>query len=440
MTTFSRRATEKNLSRDEVRQFVAKVASALSINNKRVLIIIPDGTRSLPMPLLFELLEAEIAPGSAACDYLVALGTHPLMSEAQLSRLLGCPVVDGRCGRARIFNHRWDLSDTFYEMGAIPAPVVESISGGRLSQAISIKINRLLLDYDQVLICGPVFPHEVVGFSGGNKYLFPGVSTGEMIHHTHWLGALLESFNIIGTYNTPVRTLIDLAAEKVPVPVACFATVISNKEIAGCYFGSARDAWRMAAEHSAQIHIRWVERPFQRVLAVLPTMYDDLWTGAKGMYKSEPAIADDGEVILYAPHITEASYTHKAFIDEIGYHCCDYFLKQWNRFAHIPLGVIAHSTHLRGQGTYDAVNGVEHPRIKVTLATGISEPRCRQLNLNYVDPKTINPEEWKGREAEGVVLIPDAGEILYRLKSTGRPHTDAGATVVSEEPALSFRT
>jgi nickel-dependent lactate racemase len=256
MTVLAKRASDQPLTHDDVRQLIAQAASELSLRGKRVLVIIPDGTRTMPMPLMFELLQEEIGKQSSACDYLVALGTHPLMSDAQLSRLLGQPVANGFCGAARIFNHHWERPETFTEIGEIPADDVASISHRLLSHSIRINISRLLFDYDQVLICGPVFPHEVVGFSGGNKYLFPGVSSGEMIHHTHWLGALLGSYNIIGTYETPVRTLIDLAAEKVSVPVACFALVLKEKDISGIYFGPARDAWRMAAEHSAAINIQ----------------------------------------------------------------------------------------------------------------------------------------------------------------------------------------
>jgi nickel-dependent lactate racemase len=399
-----------------------------------VLVIIPDGTRTMPMPLMFDLLQAEIGAHSAACDYLVALGTHAHMDEAQLSRLLGRPVVNGMCEGARIFNHRWELPETFTEIGIIPADDVTRISGGVLSETIRVQVNRLLFDYDQVLICGPVFPHEVVGFSGGNKYLFPGVSTGEMIHQTHWLGALLGSYNIIGTGTTPVRELIDLAAAKVPVPVACFALVLRGTNIAGIYFGLARETWKLAAEHSSAVHIQWVDRPFRRVLAVIPEMYADLWTGAKGMYKSDPAIADGGEVILYAPHITEASCIHGNFLDKVGYHCAEYFLKQPKRFADVPRGVLAHSIHLYGQGSYDAATGIEKPRIRVTLATAIPEPRCRDLNLGYLDYRTINLDDWKNREAEGIKLIPHAGEILYRVKASrvATPKTGSqGAHIVA---------
>jgi lactate racemase len=424
--TIGKSAVDGVLSRDEVRQIVAQAAAGLNLTGKRVLTIIPDGTRTMPMPLMFQLLQEEIGTQAAACDYLIALGTHSLMSEAQLTRLLGCPVVNGSCGNARVFNHRWDLPGTFVDLGTIRADKVAEASGGLLSEPILVKINRLLFDYDQVLICGPVFPHEVVGFSGGNKYLFPGVSSGEIINQTHWLGALLGSYNLIGTHHTPVRALIDQAAEKITVPVACFALVLRKQEIAGIYFGAAQEAWKAAAALSAQEHVRWEDRPFRRVLSVLPEMYDDIWTGAKGMYKLEPAIANGGEVVIYAPHITEFSYTHGAFLDRIGYHCRDYFLKQWDRFVDVPRGVIAHSTHLIGQGTYDAPTGVESLRIKVTLATSIPEARCRRLNLNYIDPRSIRFEDWQGRESEDVKLIPHAGETLYRLKNGVQTGDSAG--------------
>jgi lactate racemase len=412
---------DRTLSDDELRVLIAASATELSVAGKRVLIIIPDGTRTMPMPQLFPILQEQIGGSAAACDYLVALGTHPLMTEDQLSRLMGRPVTNGVCDGALVHNHRWDVPGTLVEIGTISSKEVEAVSGGLLSEAISVKINRMVFDYDQLLICGPVFPHEVVGFSGGNKYLFPGISGHEMIDHTHWLGALLGSYRLIGTESTPVRDLIDRAAAKIKVPVACMALVVAKEGIFGFYSGSAREAWKSAAALSARKHIEWVEQPFHRVLAVMPDMYADIWTAAKGMYKAEPAVMDDGEVVIYAPHITEFSYTHKAHIEQIGYHCRDYFLKQWPHFVDVPRGVLAHSTHLRGEGAFDPGTGLERDRIRVTLATGISEERCRQMNLGYLDPGAIKPEEWSGREAEGIKRIPRAGETLYRIKKTSKP-------------------
>lgn len=407
---------DRALSEEELRLLIKASAAELDLEGKRVLIIIPDGTRTMPMPQLFPLLQEYLAGRAAGCDYLVALGTHRLMSDGQLTRLMGRPVKDGVCDGTRVYNHRWDIPGTLIEIGTISPNEVSAVTGGLLSESLSVKINRLIFEYDQLLICGPVFPHEVVGFSGGNKYLFPGISGQDMIDHTHWLGALLGSYRIIGTESTPVRDLIDRAATKIKISVACMALVLTREGVSGLYFGSAREAWKSAAALSAQKHIEWVDQPFRRVLAVMPEMYADIWTAAKGMYKAEPAMMDEGEVVVYAPHITEFSYTHKAHIEQIGYHCRDYFLKQWKHFADVPRGVLAHSTHLRGEGAFDAATGFERDRIRVTLSTGISEERCRQMNLGYLDPQTVNPEEWSGREGEGIKLIPRAGETLYRLK------------------------
>ena len=51
----------------------------------------------------------------------------------------------------------------------------------------------------------------------------------------------------------------------------------------------------------------YLDAPVRRVLSIVPEMYDDIWTAAKGFYKLEPVVADGGEVILYAPHVTEIS-------------------------------------------------------------------------------------------------------------------------------------
>lgn len=406
--------SDRFLTADETRAIVAAGLASLSLAGKRVLVIIPDGTRTMPMPQFFALLRELLAGSVAALDFLVALGTHAPMDEAELSRLVGAQVVDGLVGTSRVFNHAWSDPATFANIGEIPAAEIARLSGGRLAQPVPVALNRCIFDYDQIIICGPVFPHEVVGFSGGNKYLFPGIAGADVINFTHWLGALITNYEIIGAGYTPVRAVIDRAAAMVSVPTACFALVVTPDGLAGLYFGSAREAWEQAAALSAQRHIIWLEEPVRQVLSVMPQMYSDIWTAGKGMYKIEPVVADGGEVIIYAPHISAVSFTHGHLIEEIGYHCRDYFLAQPERFAAYPGGVLAHSTHVKGQGRYDSATGVETPRVTVTLATGISPEMCRKLNLGYRDPAAIDVADWSRRE--GVLVVPRAGEMLYRLR------------------------
>jgi nickel-dependent lactate racemase len=408
------------LTEADIRELMAAALAGVNLSGQRVLIIIPDSTRTAPIPLMFRLFYEFLGDSTAALDYLVALGTHQAMSEAALNQLVGLTQEERATTYARvnIFNHRWDVPETFVTLGQITPAEIEEITGGLMSQPVDVRLNKLVFDYDQLIICGPTFPHEVVGFSGGNKYFFPGIGGDEVINFSHWLGAVITSYEVIGTKYTPVRRVIDKAAAFIDRPKLCFSMVVKGYDLAGLYIGPPEEAYVAAADLSAKLHITWIDRPYRRVLSVMPHMYDDIWTAAKGMYKMEPAIADGGEVVIYAPHIDEISYTHGKLLDEVGYHVRDYFLKQWDKFNHYPGGVLAHSTHLRGIGEYDAVSGIESPRIQVTLATRIPESRCRRVSLGYLDPDTINPDEWRNREDEGILLVPKAGELLYRVKSS----------------------
>ena len=409
-------STTDTLSAESVQDLLARALAPMALDGQRVLVIIPDGTRTAPIPLLFRLLYEQIGRRVARLDYLVALGTHPPMPEDAIDRLVGVSAAERaeHYPNVTVFNHRWDLPEALQTIGVISRAEAARLTDGLLAAEVPVVLNRLIFEYDQLMICGPVFPHEVAGLSGGAKYLFPGIAGAEIINFTHWLGALVTSMDTIGVKDTPVRRVIHRAAAFVPQPLVCVALVIKGSALHGLYVGPHVDAWSAAADLSAQLNVRSLPRTFQRVLSMPSLIYDDLWTAAKAMYKTEPIVADGGEVIVYAPHITEVSYTHGPLIDVVGYHVRDYFVKQWERFKHIPGGILAHSTHVKGKGSYDAVTGVETPRIQVTLATGIPEERCRRINLGYADYRTIDPREWAGREAEGILLVEHAGEMLYR--------------------------
>jgi nickel-dependent lactate racemase len=405
------------LSNADIDEIVLSAFANTDLDNKRVLVLIPDGTRTMPMPLMFDLFEKYLTNRVSQLDYLVALGTHQPMTDEQLSHLVGRYVVQGKAGSSMIYNHKWEDPSTFAQIGTISAAEIHQISNGMMEEDVPVRLNKMILDYDHLIICGPVFPHEVVGFSGGNKYFFPGIAGSEIINFTHWLGALITNYEIIGTGYTPVRAIIDKAASFIDQPVTCFCLVVSHSGTSGLFYDSAQEAWNAAAELSAKTHIVYVDQPYKKVISVMPSLYDDLWTAAKGMYKMEPIIADGGEVIIFAPHIKEVSYTHGKILDEVGYHCRDFFLKQWDQYKHFPWGVLAHSTHLCGVGKFDQETKSEMNRIKVTLATGIPEERCNRLGLGYLNPSTIILNDWLNKEDEGILVVPRAGEMLYRLKN-----------------------
>lgn len=412
----------QDISDAEFDAFVERNLAKVDLDGKRVVLLVPDGTRSCPLPLLMRTLNRYLHGLAGSVTTVIALGTHSYMEPDEIDRMFGVGGEGQPADLAaaypgmRVVNHEWADPDMLVKVGRIDADRLAELSEGRLSVGADILINRHVVESDIAIVVGPVFPHEVVGISGGNKYFIPGVASQEFIDMTHWVGALITSSTIIGTSGiTPVRAMIDEGAALIPTQrlALCMVVKSGSGDLEAAAFGTAEDSWAASAKVAAQTHVTYVDKPFTRVLAVMPTRYDDIWTAAKGFYKTEPAVADGGEVIIYAPHITEVSETHPE-IYEIGYHCRDYFVKQWDRFKDVHWGVLAHSTHCSGQGTYDAATGEEKLRIAVTFATRISPEVCRSINVGYLDPDTV---DIAALEADpDVTVIPNAGEILYRLR------------------------
>jgi len=418
MTAVGSGSADRFLSEQQVFDIAVRALAPLDLAGKRVLLIVPDSTRTAPVGLMFRILHDLLGSETRNLDVMIALGTHPPMSDEAIEHRLEITAAQraGKYGRVRMLNHAWNDRAALAHLGTIAASEIGTLSGGLFEMDVDVAINRAVLDYDQLIIVGPVFPHEVVGFSGGNKYLFPGIGGPDLLNFFHWLGAVITNPKIIGHKETPVRRVVDRAAALVPVPKFAFCMVVHDGGLAGLYAGTPEAAWSKAADLSDRLHIVYKSHPFHTVLSCAPPMYDEIWVGGKCMYKLEPVVADGGELIIYAPHIREISRTHGALIERIGYHTRDYFLGQWQRFRNEPWGILAHSTHVRGVGTYE--DGVEKPRIRVTLATQIPESLCRAVNLGYRDPATIHVADYPNREDEGILYVPKAGEMLYRLKDS----------------------
>ena len=408
---------EAVISDQQVRTILAQGLDKLSPDGKRILVILPDHTRTGPIPLFFETFCELLSPRARQLSFLIALGTHPPLGPDKMDSLLGMTAaqIAARFANVQIHNHHWDDEQQLTTLGTITSEQMSQLTAGLMAKPVTVRLNKLVTAHDLVIICGPVFPHEVVGFSGGNKYFFPGVAAPQIINFTHWLGALATTPRTIGNKYTATRKVIDCAASLIKVQRAACCFVMRSEELAGVYFGRPEDAWSQAADLSAQVNIRYEDHPYHTVLAKAPPMYDDIWTAGKCMYKLEPVVADDGTLIIYAPHIDRVSYTHGHLIEKAGYHVRDFFLKQAQLYKDIPGGIKAHCTHVKGIGSFE--NGVEKPRVNVVLATGISPQVCKRINLGYMDPAEINPADYQNRQDQGILYVPKAGEVLYRLKN-----------------------
>ena len=410
------------LSREAIMEVLVNGLGGGRYAGQKVLVLIPDHTRSLPLPELFRMMVEVLRDARELC-FMAALGTHPGYSEEGLNHLVGITAEERatQFKHVGLLNHAWDDPAALASLGVIDRDEIKQLAGPNwhpsLPAEIDIRINRAALEHDHIIILGPTFPHEVVGFSGGAKYLFPGISGPDLINATHWLGALATVIGTIGIKDTPVRAMIHAAARRLKTPVTLAALIVEGHDVAGVLIGDLYETWSAAADASSLRHIQWCDHPYKRVLSCCPPMYDELWTAAKCTYKMEPCVEMGGEVVICAPHLDVISHVHGKYIYEVGYHILPYFLRDWDHYKHVPLGVLAHSTHVRGSGVM-AEGGVEKANIKVTLASKIPPEDCARLNLGYLDPAAINPADWQNREDEGILYVARAGEKLYRVRST----------------------
>lgn len=418
MVTVKRIAETGHLSHDAV---LATLAQGLGgkFAGQKVLVLIPDHTRSVPLPELFHMM-VEVLHDARELNFMVALGTHPGYSEEGLNHLVGITAEE----RATTFkhigllNHAWNDPAALTSLGVIEQDEIRQLAGPSyhhsLPTEINIRINKAVLEHDHVIVLGPTLPHEVVGFSGGAKYFFPGISGPDVINFTHWLGALATVRGTIGIKDTPVRATIHAATRRLQTPATLAALITEGAEIAGVLIGDVFETWSEAADECEKLHVKFCDHPYKSVLSGCPPMYDELWTAGKCMYKMESAVEVGGELIIYAPHLDVVSPVHGKYIYEAGYHILPYFLADWDKYKHLPLGALAHCTHVRGSGVME--NGVEKPNVRLTLASKIPPEDCAKLNLGYRDPATINPADWQNREEEGYLYVAKAGEMLYKVR------------------------
>src|SRR5450830_1066578 len=124
-------ATSGLLSPETIRATLEK-GLAGKFTGQKILVLIPDHTRSLPLPFLFRAL-VEILHDTKKLDFMVALGTHPPLSEENLNKLVGI-TLDERTTTFKhvgLLNHAWDDPSALATIGAMEADEIKAITGER---------------------------------------------------------------------------------------------------------------------------------------------------------------------------------------------------------------------------------------------------------------------------------------------------------------------
>lgn len=409
---------------EDARARAAKYAEELPGGN--IVVIVPDGTRSGTdfVGAIVKGIYDQVAARATTVTALIALGTHAAMPEEKIYSTFGFTPEEHKAQfpKLEFANHEWRDADKLTKVGHFSREDMLRISGGRFDlsdvrhpDGFPIEVNYRVAEADAIVIVGPVLNHEVVGKSGGNKYFYPGVSGAKGTQFTHWLGACITLPLIIGIERTPVRDAIDFMASFITKPVKrCAALVLDGKKLADLCWGTPEAAHSAAAAQIDRYQAKFVDQQYQTVVAVLSPKYPEIWTGGKGSYKLQGIVADGGSLILYAPHLHSVSASWGEQIEQVGYHCMPYIQAHLDEYldAGIPLGVLAHVTHVMGVGTYE--KGVEKLRVNLSLASQLTPEKCKAINIGYIDPETFDVDSYRGKP--DTLVVDDAGEVLYKLR------------------------
>ena len=416
-TVAGRGAATLSLSLEELRAIVTEGLAEIR-SGERVLAIVPDKTRDDNTDQLVPFAAEMLAQKKVArFDALIAQGTHGPMNEAEKRDKIGWSrIAPGSV--TNIFDHRWDRDDELVRIGELSAAQIADLTDGLLQESVPVRLNALLAPgrYDTVLVFGATMPHEVAGFAGGAKYFFPGVAGPELTHLTHWLGALATIENVIGRIETPTRRVIEAAAAFVSSRIISF-TSVSTRNSEGLrthalFAGDLYEAFRRAAKVSSEVHIKHIGRKYKRVVALLDRHYDELWVGGKASYKLGSIIEAGGELIIYAPQLNQLSATHGHLIEKYGYAPLEHVREMvaGSDELRANLCVAAHLAHV-SYGSAPNVAGRLGPRYRITLASAVTEAVCQRVNLNFLDHRRFNPEDY--RADSETLVVEDAGRDLY---------------------------
>ncbi len=399
---------ETDLTPDACRDLLAGALAKVGALRK-VLVIPPDFTRYHSGAGELTCLLDQLLGDGCQVDIMPALGTHSPMTPKQLTEMF--PGLAHN--RFRVHDWRHDLAP----LGVVPSEFVHEVSEGRVSYAMSVAVNRLVVEggYDLILSVGQVVPHEVIGLANQNKNLFVGVGGSDIINKSHFLGAAYGMERIMGRAESPVRAVFNYAAEQFcqHLPI-CYALTVRERGEAGrmitrgLYVGDDQDTFLEAAKLAQQVNLDLLDAPLEKVVVWLdPDEFKSTWLGNKAVYRTRMAMADGGELLVLAPGLVEFGEDQAidGLIRKYGYHGTPETLAAVEREADLRenLGAAAHLIHGSSEG-----------RFNITYAPGhLTREEIEGVGFAYRELADAMAHYEPGKLVEGYNTMPDGERIFY---------------------------
>jgi nickel-dependent lactate racemase len=407
MIYYQRGSESDILTPPDLQEGVRRALDQLGAKNK-VLAIPPDFTRFHSFAgtltnLIYKYYGAKLT------DVLPALGTHTAMTSAQIETMFG----DVPTGLFRVHDWRNDVMT----LGEVPSEYVNRVSEGKVNYAWPAQVNKLLIEggHDLILSIGQVVPHEVIGMANYNKNIFVGTGGAEGINKSHFIGAAFGMERIMGRAINPVRQVLNYASDHFArhLPIVYMQTVVDkdadgNLVVRGLYIGDDMECFEKAAELSLQVNFEMLEKPLKKVVVYLdPAEFKSTWLGNKSIYRTRMALADDGELLVLAPGLSEFGEDKQIdlLIRKYGYLTTEEILDLTNRYNDLQQNLSA-AAHL--------IHGSSENRFRITYCPGqLSRSEIESVNYQYADLEEMLVKYPPAKLRDGFNTMSDGEEVFY---------------------------
>jgi nickel-dependent lactate racemase len=418
---------DTDLSLDELDELLRQALGKLG-PRERVLAVPPDASRFHSRAGELTRL-AWLYYGERLKAVLPAIGTHTPMAPDQLERMFG----EVPRHLFKVHNWRTDIET----LGEIPADYIREVSEGRLDFAWPAQVNRLVSHgdgrgdgrggFDLILSIGQVVPHEVMGMANYTKNILIGTGGRDGIDRSHYLSAVLGLENIMGRAENPVRSVLNLAADRYlrHLPIVYVLTVVGRAAdgrlvVRGLFVGDDAECFHRAAELSVKVNIEAVEEPIQKAVVYLdPHEYHSTWIGNKAVYRTRMALADGAELIILAHGVREfgEDRTIDGLIRKYGYRGTPATLKAVKENSDLAagLGAAAHLIHASSEGRFRITWCPGHLTQEEIESVGFEFGNVAEMMRRY-DPAKLN-HGWNDVHGERIFFVANPGLGLWAHRS-----------------------
>jgi nickel-dependent lactate racemase len=275
------------LNRNSLNEFVTKKISfsKKGIKNIRVLLICDDHTRVTPvkvlLPPIFKALELNGIEKKQVI-LMVAGGSHRLMTQDELLAKFGSTIIDSY----RILQHEWNNEKDLKHCGTT-------------AEGVEIYVNKMLLETDIIIGLGNIVPHEIAGFSGGYKILFPGLSNLETVQKIHWLSTSIPIGARLGSSKNLIRDLINTCGLRTNLNFIINTILDLNGNIVKVLSGDPILVQEEGAKIALEVYGVNVKATEIVITDCLPEK-SDLWTSSKAILHTKGFVTKGGILICCA--------------------------------------------------------------------------------------------------------------------------------------------